>query len=69
MCSTDDSEIFGVNLNENVNVDPSPGTDSNPILPLNLVTIYSEMTRPKPTPFLLRADVCSIKPKILKSLS
>ena len=51
----------------NLNVEPLSGTDSKPILPLNMVTIYSEITSPKPTPFLFRTNISSQKPKILNN--
>jgi len=39
-------------LNVNIKVEPSSGTEVKSILPPNFETIFSEMTKPKPMPFV-----------------
>jgi len=46
------SYSIGLSLKVNENVEPSPGTDENLILPSNLDAIYSEITKPSPIPLV-----------------
>ena len=60
---------FSSNLKVNLKTEPTPGYDTKLILPPNISTIFSEITRPRPIPLVFIASVSFTNPNSLKSLS
>ena len=61
-------DTFPVSLNVNVKVDPSLGTEVKPMNPSNILTIFSDITRPSPIPFLFLYALSFTNPKSLNNL-